>query len=346
MTVLGADAVGAEERANDAAEEFGRRGLEARRRGDDQGALPLLQQAYRLSKAPRASAQLGFCHQALGQWVEAEARLLEALRTESDPWVHKNLAVLQKAIGFVKAHIARIEVVGEPPGAEVLINGNLAGRLPLDAPVRVPEGEVSAELRVQGRIVATRSFRVEGAHYQKVVLRPDAPDGKPAPEATAVAVSPDAAAGRPAPDDGLAASAPEASETSTATGPSSLRLAAKWIAWGVGVAGIGVGVYGVLRNDSLVSDFDSGCGIDAAGGAHSTRTARTDRQCSDLRGDYQTAGKIGIAGFVAAGVLTGVGLALWLTEPSEASGTAAARNGCLPAFGPRLEPSVGCTFRF
>ena len=40
-------------------------GIALRRAGDDQGALPLFEQAYHDTHAPRAAAQLGLCEQAL-----------------------------------------------------------------------------------------------------------------------------------------------------------------------------------------------------------------------------------------------------------------------------------------
>jgi hypothetical protein len=42
------------------------RGVELRRHGDDQAALPVLRAAYQREPTPRAAAQLGFVEQALG----------------------------------------------------------------------------------------------------------------------------------------------------------------------------------------------------------------------------------------------------------------------------------------
>lgn len=340
---------------DDRGDELGRRGIELRKRGDDQAALPLLQEAYRQARSPRNSAQLGFCHQALGQWLEAEARLKEALDAPNDPWVNRHLPTLQKSIGYVKAHLARVEVLGDPRGAEVLVNASVVGRLPLDEPVRVAEGETSIELRTQGRIVATKSFRIEGGHYQKIVLRPEAPGRAPAADDRATAiVSPNATAMNHAALDeprdlARRPPAPTERDSSPEDEPPRLRLAAKWIAWGAATAGAGLGLYAVIRNRSLIADFDDRCGVDAGGVARGAASGTSDAQCAEIKNVSESASLLSVLGFAAAGTLAGLGVVLWLTEPSddeaETPSTAALRV-CAPTLGPRLEPGLGCTFRF
>ena len=70
---------------------------ELRRQGQDQRAMPLLQQAYELARTARTAAQLGLAEMALGYWVEAEGHLNEALTVSHHPWVDKvvNAVVLQ-----------------------------------------------------------------------------------------------------------------------------------------------------------------------------------------------------------------------------------------------------------
>src|SRR5437868_10154869 len=69
------------------AEQLVQRGLQERRAGDDQAALPLFKEAYDLSGSPRAVTQLGFCHQALGQWLDAETNITEGLKATDDSWI-------------------------------------------------------------------------------------------------------------------------------------------------------------------------------------------------------------------------------------------------------------------
>src|SRR6478609_2281146 len=108
--------------AGESADRLIKKGLEMRKRGDDLGALPLFDEAYRLSPTPRAAAQRAFCAQALGRWTQVEADLTEALKLPDDPWVKKNRAAIDESLREAKMKVAVIENVGDPAGGEVLVN--------------------------------------------------------------------------------------------------------------------------------------------------------------------------------------------------------------------------------
>ncbi|MEO5769595.1 MAG: PEGA domain-containing protein [Polyangia bacterium] len=128
------------------------RGLQLRKEGRDEEALPFFQRALREQRAPRAFGQLGTCEQALGLWVEAEAHITEALAHPRDPWVQKNEDALRTARDYVQARLGSIEVWGKPDGASVSIDGNAVGVLPLAKPARAAVGQ--------------RKLAVEAAGYQ------------------------------------------------------------------------------------------------------------------------------------------------------------------------------------
>jgi len=317
--------------------------------------LPLLQKAAQANHAPRATAQLGFCQQSLGQWAEAETNVSAALAAEHDSWVTKNRAVLVSALATIKAHVGRIEVVGEPPNAEVFVNANAVGKLPLAAPIAVAAGEIDVELRAPGYVRVHKSFEVAAGQYQKVVLRLERES--PPPEAMATPVTPAAqtaatsdAARVVAPASVAAPAAPVMVTTQTeapSAEPSGARAAAKWVSWGIGVAGLGVGTYGVLRNRSQVTSFNANCAIDASGAPESTSPDKTAQQCADLKSGYEMGTKLAVAGFIGAAVFGAVGFILWATEPSgPPSMHASATPACAPQLGARGEPGVGCLFRF
>ena len=50
----------------------------------------------------------------------------------------------------IKGHIARVEVLGEPTGAEIVVNGRTVGRLPLPDSISTSAGEVDIEARAPG----------------------------------------------------------------------------------------------------------------------------------------------------------------------------------------------------
>jgi len=351
------------------AEQLVQRGLQERRAGDDQAALPLFKEAYDLSGSPRAVTQLGFCHQALGQWLEAETNITEGLKSADDAWIRKNRDTITEALRTVKLHIGRLEIAGEPDGADVAVNGAVVGKLPIPSLVRVEAGDVSIELSAPGYVTSTKTVRIGGAQHQKVTMRLQRSatlavpgDGAPASAGATVATAGPSAspaaepvAVRTAGDDSPGARSHERGADPKARdagggGASTLRRSAKWVAWGVAAVGVGLGVYGTARNGSLVRDFNSGCGFDPDSGhaIPSPGSTRTMAQCADLVGRYQSASHLGIGGFVGAGVLAAAGLVLWLTEPGDAEQK---RDGslsltCVPQVTARWAPGVGCGFVF
>jgi hypothetical protein len=317
--------------------------VELRRNGDDEGALALLLRAYALDHPPRATGQLGLCEQALGRWADAEAYLTEVLKAEKDPWVEKNRRTLEDALAIVKSHIARIEVDGKPIGAEVWVNGTLVGKLPLSVPVHVAAGEeIEVELRTPGFVSELKTLRLEAGQYQRIVLRASQvpapptlappPPLVPTPAASTTTVNvPEAQAEKP----------PGTIPATASNG----RRALKWVAWGLGAAALGVGIYGWIGNSSGVSTFNnSQCSI-KPGDVAVDPTGTPSTPCADLESRYESRAKIGIAGFVSAGAFALAGFGLWLSEPWARTHDDA-RVTCAPTMSHRLDLTLGCALRF
>lgn len=169
--VLGAAFPGGAAFASPASEALIKEGTALRRSGRDAEAVKKLQAAYDLEATPRAAAQLGLCLQALGRWSEADAKLAEAISATTDPWVKKNRDTLKESSEVVKTHVGRVDVVGDPVGAVVLVNGNNVGTLPLADAVPVNEGLVAVELSAPGYETGTRSLTIAGGSYQRLVVR-------------------------------------------------------------------------------------------------------------------------------------------------------------------------------
>lgn len=153
------------------------RGVSLRREGRDQAALEVFEGVWRSSHAPRALAQVALAEQALGRWVEAEAHLVEALGASGDAWVRDHLGVLQPALADIRRHVGRLDVRGEPAGAEVVIDGQRRGALPLEAALRVPTGSVTFTVRREGYLPVTRTVQVDATYplREMVSLTPVAP---------------------------------------------------------------------------------------------------------------------------------------------------------------------------
>jgi tetratricopeptide (TPR) repeat protein len=153
------------------ADELIAQGNDLRRRGDNQGALELYQQAHEIAATPRTAAQLGLAEQAAGRWADADGHLTMALRETRDPWVNKNRKILAESLGNVRLRVGRLEIVGDPEGAEVLVNGRVVGTLPLKMPTAVNAGTNDVEVRAQGYASEKRSVHAPAQQVQGVVFR-------------------------------------------------------------------------------------------------------------------------------------------------------------------------------
>lgn len=342
-------------------EELIRRGVDLRKAGDDQTAWPEFKKAYELTRSPRAAAQLGLVEQALGRWEDAEVHVSEALRAAADPWVAKNRQALEQALGVIKSNVARVEVVGEPRDAEVLINGTVVGRLPLAGPVRVSAGVVDIELRAPGHLRSTRSITVSGGQYQRLAMRlerepavgagtsavPGVGGGTSSGVATGSAVfasphlgsNPSSTAGDPS------ATGPGAGSSEPASSDRSIRSILKWSAVGLAAAGLATGITASYLWVSRVGEFeDAGCKLSPAGTGWNWQGMPT-QDCQDRLDAYKSMRPWQIAGFVGAGVFATTALILFLTDtgdhPDRSSTTA--RWACTPSL---TTPGASCAMRF
>jgi PEGA domain len=320
-----------------------RHGIELRKAHDDEGAAREFQKAYDQVHTPRAAGQLGLAEQALGRWEDAERHVGEALHAAGDTWVIKNRATLDEALSAIQSHLARIEVIGDPEGADVSVNGRVVGKLPLQEPVRVSAGEVEVELHAPGYVAAQRTLSIVGGQYQRLVLHltkeasasaGDAPsvtkvagDERPPPESTPVTP--------------LVATTPGAQEPSTA------RTVLKWSAAGLAGVGLVVGIVAVVEHGNSVAAFDNhtpAC-ADNNGMAVDQKSGLPAPDCQGSLDGYRRDKTWAIVGFAGAGVFAVTWLVLQLTE---GSGPAAAEHALAA---PLCAPSssgigVGCAFRF
>jgi hypothetical protein len=296
-----------------------KRGLELREKGEDEAALAEFRRAEALSHSGRALAQVALAEQALGHWADAEAHLGEALRHDREPWVARNLHLLQQALADIRSHLGSLELSGGPAGAEVLVNGAHAGTLPVAA-IRVPAGSVALEIRAPGHLPMSRTVIVPagGLAREPVVLVPIPASEQPSAPPPPVHVDGSPAGAGPA---GGAAVAPAAGEWSGRR-----MLGAGLVAGGVASLAAGI-VFHLLRNGHA-SDFNSAGCIDDNGQISGPPSSN----CSSRYDDVQHAQDFAIAGYAGAALLGGVGAYLWFTDrgPGDASAReASARSGAL-----------------
>ena len=135
-------------------------GVSLRQAGNDDEALAVFRRAYELQHAPRILAQIALAEQALGHWVDADAHLHEAIAVTTDPWISRNTSALQNALDVIGRHLGSLDVRSNVAGAELWINDERAGTLPLRTPIRVPSGSANVEVRAQGHRTVRRVVEV------------------------------------------------------------------------------------------------------------------------------------------------------------------------------------------
>jgi len=323
-----AAAAPADEKLND-------EGVELRRKGDDRGALEAFQKAYDMTHSPRATAQLGLVYQALGRWELAGPLVEKALQSPGDGWVKKYQPQLQDALSTIRQHLARIELTGEPPGAEVTVNGVAAGKLPLPGPLTVSIGTVDLQVRADGYQPDIRKINLGAFQYEHVFVRLDK-----LPEARPIVVEHvQADEGRPA--SSPPPPAPPARDTSSSVSP---RAVIKWSALGLGAAGIATGVAATILHESKISDFNNAAGgsCQDRGGTAVDGNSKPNADCQSALDGAHTARTWQIIGFATGGAFAVTWLVLQLTEPDGDAGTKTTWN-CTPSL---TNPGAACAVRF
>jgi len=163
--------------------------IRLRREGDEPAALRVLERARGLAPdSTRVLVHLASVHQSLGNWVAAEAFLVEVLARRADGYVERNQALLQDALSVVQAHLAELVVTGSPAGAAVRVDGRPVGVLPLAAALRVPVGVHVIDLEADGHWPLARSIELGARERRTESL---SLQRRPEPEATRGAVASD-----------------------------------------------------------------------------------------------------------------------------------------------------------
>lgn len=138
-----------------------REGIELRRKGDNAAALERFRKAHQIDGGARSLAQVGLAEQSLGAWGDAFRHVHDALAAGQDDWIQRNKRVLEEALAVIDGHLGMLDVTGEPAGAEVRIDGQIAGKLPLAQPLRLGVGTVVVEVSSEGYVKISRPVQIE-----------------------------------------------------------------------------------------------------------------------------------------------------------------------------------------
>ena len=321
-----------------------KRGVELRRNVKDQEALEEFRKAYALVKSARALAQIGLAEQALGRWVDAENDVGEAMASKTDPWIRKNLSTLNGAADVIRKHLGSLDVIG-PAGAELLIDGRVAGTLPLAKPARVPIGSLTIEVKKDGFFPSTRPVSIAAGELTR-----ESVDLNPQPVAPVVRTPPVTTPAEGGGTAGPLSGIPGHTEPVTARPgdeperSSGVSRTLAWVAAGGALLGAGVGAAELMIRSSKLDDGGKmKCHI-MSDGTVMPPMGTDPAPCLDLANSADRAKVGAIIAFSAAGALAITSAILFATSSSSSSSS---HSGSTLVCAPSLfTASATCQLRF
>jgi hypothetical protein len=180
---LPAQAATPRQKAPQSSEEWIQEGVQRRMADQKEQALEAFQRAHSMAPSPRTLGQMGYVLHDMSRFLEAEARLTEALASKDHPWVKKYEAELEETLNRVRSHIGHLTIKG-PPGAVVKLKGEPIGTLPLPNALSLLEGQmVWVAVSAPGFFSWEQRVTIEGGRDQTIRAelvpeRKDLPDLK------------------------------------------------------------------------------------------------------------------------------------------------------------------------
>jgi hypothetical protein len=319
------------------------KGNELRRAGTPGPALPYFQKAYELARTPRTTGQLGLAELAAGYPVEAETHLSAALAWSTDPSIVKYRQILADALTMARGQIGELTIQGNPPGADVIINGHSIGTLPLPLPVKLPARNTEVVVRAPGYAEQREIMPIAGGqrHSLTVNLKSTEKTAAPGPTVVVVPPSPPVSGAGPAVGPPPASAAPDTPTTEIVeerpageAAPGSRARTAAWIVGGGAVVAAGSGLALHLAARSNATTFNSAC--------ETQPMPLTPPGCQDTYDAWQFDKRWSVVGYAAGGALAVTSAILFWTSRAPSSGpTGQARFQCAP--GPS---GIGCRGAF
>lgn len=295
-----------------AARELGVQGVLLAEKGKCGDAIEKLQRAEKLYHAPTTLERLGECEVEVGRLVDGTEDLQRVVKEDLPAGAPAAFtAAKARAAAVIKKatpRIAHLRVhVSAPSGATatVTMDGDSYPDAALDGDRPVDPGTHSLSATADGMIKADTTISLGDAESKSVELKlvPDPNATKPTQIAAPVVVDQPKP---PPPDDDTKKPPPPPPQSSPSHVPA-------YIAFGIGIAGVGVGTVTGILALSKKSSLDTACGPSKTGCPSSSQ--------SDID-SAKTMGTISTVGFIVGGVGVAAGVVLLLTEGSSSSASA------------------------
>ncbi|MBV9950203.1 MAG: PEGA domain-containing protein [Myxococcales bacterium] len=305
-------------------EELLKQGIALRRAGNDEAALAVFLDLEKMNPdSVRVLLHVSTAAQATGRWVMAYDYLQRAENHRDDPYFQRHKGAIETVEWTIAQRVGQFRALGSPTGAEVRLNGQLVGTLPMVGVRPVEIGSYVLEVTKPGYYPMRRPITIaagSGLTQESVELR----EQSPVNSAGATAVPPATllqGQGDVVPADAGVRSSPA-------------WWRARWVTWtlaGVGVAaGVTSGVaLGIRQRDASQWNDNHQC-LDV-GNPERTR----NEVCGSVRDNIHTAENVAIGAGITGAVFLGAalvhGLATSRDRPSAATGFQ--KPVCTPGLG-------------
>jgi hypothetical protein len=258
-------------------------GIALRRAGNDDAALTLFLNLERTSPdSIRVLLHITAAAQATGRWMMAYSYLRKAAAHRNEPYFVRYRTAIKGIEDAITQHVGQFRAVGAPDGAEVRLNGEVVGTLPMTDAKPIEVGQYILEVAKLGFYPLRRSVSIGPGS----TLTQEAVELRPAALASTSAIASKSTRS--------AARDPEA--------PSGWR--ARWVTWTLGAATVAstatAAVALVYRNERADHWNSTGC-LDG--------TKTREQVCGGVRDDISLAQNVAIGAGIAAVAFGGATLA-------------------------------------
>jgi hypothetical protein len=136
-------------------------GIALRKAGNDDAALSLFLDLERKNpESIRVMLHITAAAQATGRWLMAYSYLHKASSHKNDPYFIRYRVAIKGIEDAINQHVGQFRAVGAPPGAEVRLNGEVVGTLPMIDAKPIEVGQYVLEVTKGGYYPLRRAVSV------------------------------------------------------------------------------------------------------------------------------------------------------------------------------------------
>jgi PEGA domain len=136
-------------------------GIALRRAGNDEAALSLFLDLERSNPdSIRVLLHITAAAQATGRWMMAYSYLRKAATHKNEPYYVRYRSAIKSIEDATTQHVGQFRVLGAPAGAEVRLNGELIGTLPMTDAKPVEVGQYTLEVSLSGYYPLRRAVSI------------------------------------------------------------------------------------------------------------------------------------------------------------------------------------------